>query len=368
MRKIKILFEGLSSNIGGIETYIYNLYKNMDKEKFEIFFLVQKRIKIAFEENYKKDNIVFFRIEDRKKNYFKYLNELKELYQSNDFDFIHINIMSYSLFERITYACKYSNAKVIIHSHNGGFTKNSKYKKTIFLDKIGRMFVRKYENDIIRVACGEKAGRFAFKNRDFEIFNNGINIDTFLFNNNIRLKLRKQFNFNDSNFLLLLVGMFNDQKNHSFLIDILNEYLKLDKNARLILVGEGYLKEKIQAKVKSLKIEDFVYFLGKKDNVNEILSMCDVFVMPSLYEGLSIALVEAQVNGLKCYTSDEVDEKSNVTGNVEFLSLQKSAKEWAKYIFNSSNTRDNEVVNKVPDEFNAKKSYQRVFQYYIDNL
>ena len=163
MSKIKILFEGLSNNVGGIETYIYNLYKNIDKEKFEINFLVEKGINIAFEKEYKMDNIKFFEVEDRKKNYFRYLKELKEIYINNKFDFIHINIMSYSLFERITYACKYSNAKIIVHSHNGGFSKHCKYKRTIVLDKIGRIFVRKYQNQIIKVACGEKAGKFAFK-------------------------------------------------------------------------------------------------------------------------------------------------------------------------------------------------------------
>ena len=90
MSKIKILFEGLSNNVGGIETYIYNLYKNIDKEKFEINFLVEKGINIAFEKEYKMDNIKFFEVEDRKKNYFRYLKELKEIYINNKFDFIHI--------------------------------------------------------------------------------------------------------------------------------------------------------------------------------------------------------------------------------------------------------------------------------------
>ena len=171
MSKIKILYEGIGANLGGIELYIYNLYKNIDKSKFEICFLKQKDLKVAFEDEYRKDNIKFFEVENRKKNYLKYLKDLKNIYKNNEFDFIHINIMSYSLFERITYACKYSKAKVIVHSHNGGFSKDSKYKKTIFLDKIGRFFVKKYQNKIIKVACGEKAGEFAFDD-DFEIFNN----------------------------------------------------------------------------------------------------------------------------------------------------------------------------------------------------
>lgn len=368
MKKIKILYEGLSSNMGGIETYVYNLYKNMDKDKFEISFLIDKGLKISFYDEYKKDGIKFFEVENRKKNYFKYLNDMKKIYKNNDFDYIHINIMSYSLFERITYACKYSSAKVILHCHNGGYSKDSKYKRTIFLDKIGRYLTKKYNKEILKVACGEKAGLFGFNNEPHLIFNNGVDTNKFKYSKENREKFRKIYNIKDNETVFGLVAMFNDPKNHTFLIDIFNEYLKLDKNTKLLLIGEGYLKETIENKVKDLKVSDKVLFLGKQTNVNELLSSFDVYVMPSLYEGLSIAIVEAQVNGLKCYTSDGVDKNSNITGNVEFLSLEKGAEYWAKYIYDNKNDRDNDVLNKIPEEFDAIKSYKKVYDFYKDNL
>ena len=148
MEKIKILYEGLSENLGGIETFIYNLYKNIDNEKFEISFLIDKGLKIPYQEEYENNGCKFYRIENRKNNYIKYLNELKNVYKNGYFDIIHINIMSYSLFERITYACKYSKANIIVHSHNAGFSKDCVYKKTKVLDKIGRIFAKKYNNRI----------------------------------------------------------------------------------------------------------------------------------------------------------------------------------------------------------------------------
>lgn len=368
MKKIKILYEGLSANMGGIETYIYNLYKNMDKDKYEIAFMVDKGLKIAFYEEYKRDGIKFFEVENRKNNYFKYLKDMKSIYENNDFDFIHINIMSYSLFERITYACKYSSAKVILHCHNGGYSKNSKYKRTIFLDKLGRLFVKKYSDKLLKVACGEKAGKFGFNNNKFLIFNNGVDIDKFKYSEKSREKFRLDCKIKDNETVFGLVAMFNDPKNHSFLIDIFNEYLKLNNNAKLLLIGEGYLKESIENKVKDLNLSDKVLFLGKQTNVNEWLSAMDIYIMPSLYEGLSISLVEAQVNGLKCFTSNAVDRNSNVTGNVEFLPLEKGAKYWANYMSNYEVSRDYNVKNKIPKEFNANESNKEVYLFYENNL
>lgn len=364
MDKIKILYEGVSSNLGGIENYIHNLYKYMDKDKFEIAFLIQKGMKIAYHEEYEKDGVKFFEVEDRKKSYFKYLDDLKKIYKSNKFDFIHIHIMSYSLFERITYACKYSNAKVIVHCHNGGFSKDSKYKKTIILDKIGRLFVHRYRNRFIKAACSQKAGKFAFKNEKFITLDNGVDIERFLFNKEKRFELRAKMGFKDEDFLMLLVGMFNDFKNHKFLVQVFNEYSKLNKNAKLILVGEGYLQDDIKEQVKELKQDDNVLFLGKRLDVNDILSMCDVYVMPSISEGISIALIEAQVNGLKCYTSDAVDKKSDIIGNVKFIELEKGAQYWADMINANVNDRDYSVLKKIPDNLSVENCCRRAYELY----
>ena len=364
MRKIKILFEGLSSNLGGIETFIYNLYSNMDKNKFEISFLVDKNMKIAYYDEYEKDNIKFYYTENRKKNYLKYLHDLKDIYSNNKFDYIHINIMSYSLFERITYACKYSNAQVIVHSHNGGYT--NKLYRTRFLHQIGKFMIRKCK--FIKVACGEKAGKFMFGNQKFVIFNNGIDIDKFKYNLNNRKKIRKELNIADDTFVIGLVAAFLEVKNHNFIIAIFKEYLQFNTNSLLLLVGEGPLKDLIKNKVKYYNIEDKVLFLGKRDDTDKLYSAMDCYVMPSFSEGLSISLCEAQVNGLKCYTTDGVDKDSNITGNVDFLSLNKSSKEWAEYIYKSNNKRDKDVLNKIPDEFNSQKSYEKVYHFYIDNM
>ena len=340
----------------------------MNHEIFEISLLIQKGMKISFYDEYIKSGVKIYEVEDRKKSYHKYLKDLKDIYLHNDFDYIHINMMSYSLFERITYACKYSTAKVIVHCHTAGFKKEKNYTKTKILDKLGRLAVKKYNKKIIRVACGAKAGKFAYGNKDFIIFNNGIDIAKFTFQQSNRSKVRKKLHISASTTVFGLVGLFMDVKNHSFLIDIFNEALKINKDSKLILVGEGPIRLKMEEKVKELNIANNVLFLGNRNDVNEILSAIDIYVMPSKFEGMSIALIEAQVNGLKCYTSSNVDKTSNITGNVEFLSLELSPKEWANIILNSPNQRDDQVIEKVPAEFNSKNSYQKVYDFYLQNM
>ena len=156
-------------------------------------------------------------------------------------------------------------------------------------------------------------------------------------------------------------------KNHSFLIDLFKEYIKLNANSKLLLVGEGPKQEEIKNKIVDLDLTDKVFLLGKRLDVNKIYSALDIYIMPSISEGLSISICEAQVNGLKCYTSTGVDKASNITGNVEFISLTEGANKWVDIISKNDNSRDNLVLNKIPDEFNSKKSYNKIYEFYMQN-
>lgn len=364
--KISILYEGLSPNIGGIETYIYNLVRNIDKNKFSIYLLKIKGTTIAFEKEYLEMGITILECENRRKNYWKYLKDLKNIYSKYNFDYIHINLMNYSPYERITYAKKYSNSKIIVHSHNGCSDKSTWNKQSIILDKIGRYKIRKYS--LLKVACGQAAGNFMFGKEPFTIFNNGVDIDKFKYNQKNRQEIRKELNIKEDTTVIGLVAKLEHQKNIPYLIDIFYKYQLDNPDSKLVLVGEGSLKNIIEEQINNYQLNDKVLLLGKRLDTNKIYSAFDLFIMPSLYEGLSISLIEAQINGLKCYTSDNVDKNSNITGNVKFLSLDQSPKEWAKYILNQDNSRDNKVLDKIPDEFNAKKSYEKVFKYYIEKI
>ena len=359
MKKIKVLIEGISQNLGGIEIFVHNLYENLDKQKYEISFLVDKNLKVVYFDEYKKDGCKFFYVENRKKNYFKYLSDLKEIYTKNQFDIIHINVMSYSLFEKIIYACKYSNSKVIVHSHGMGYKKG--YYKTRFIHFIGKQILK--NKQFYKIACGEKAGKYMFGNNKFTIINNGIDFDKFTFSSRYRQEIRDEFKIDNNIKLIGIVAAFFPVKNHTFLIDVFKEYNKLNSNSKLFLVGEGPLKSIIKEKVKEYDLENNVIFAGKREDANKIYSAFDLYVIPSISEGFGISICEAQINGLKCYTSTSVEKGSNISGNVEFISLEKSAKYWAEQMI-QDDERDIDVLNKISDKYSLKKSCESMCEYY----
>ena len=220
----------------------------------------------------------------------------------------------------------------------------------------------------LKVACGIDAGKFMFKGNDFEVFNNGVDIKKFKFNADNRKNIRKELGINENTFVVGLTARVDRQKNPLFLLDIFNCIQKQKEDSVLVYTGEGDLKNAVKEKAKELGIENKVLLLGRRNDVEKITSAYDIFLMPSLYEGLSISIVEAQINGLKCYTSTNVDKDSNATGNVEFISLEKSAEEWAKEILESDNSRDMNVTEKIPDKFDSKKSYQKIYEYYEKHI
>lgn len=357
---MKILFIGISPNFGGIQRFLINVCNYIDKEKFEIGFLIFKGNKVCFQDELESIGCKFYEVTNRKENYLQYINDLKRIYSENNFDIIHFNIMNFSLFERIVLAKNYSKARIIIHSHSSGI--NKVYKKTQMLDKIGRILCKniKYE----KIACGQEAGKWLFGEKEFVVLNNGMEVDKFKFDNKNRMQIRNELKIDDKTKVIGHIGAMYPVKNHKFLIDIFNEYQKLENDSKLILVGEGHLKSELEQQVKKLNLQDKVLLLGRRDDAEKIYSVMDIFVMPSLFEGLSIAIIEAQANGLKCYTSTNVARESNVTGNVEFLSLNESAKNWAKKIYENDNFRDKKAIDRIPKEFRIEETVKKLSEIY----
>ncbi len=363
MNLIKILLIGMSNNLGGIETYLYNLVKNSDNKRYQFDFLFANENEMALENEIKELGCHIYKVTPRYINRKKHIQEIQEIFKNN-YDYIHYNIMSFSWFEPITIASQ-TNSKIIIHSHCSRIDRNVSFK-TRMLHKLGKLKIRNIS--YLRVACGQDAGKFIFKDKKFTIFNNGIDVEKFKYDKKNRKDIREEFGIKENETLYGLVAAFLPVKNHNFLIDVFREINNIDNSSKLILIGEGKLKKEIEEKVRNLNIDNKVIFTGKRKDVNKFYSAMDILIMPSFSEGLSMSLIEAQANGLKCYTSDNIDRNSNITGNVEFLSLDKGAEFWAKYIYNSNNERDESIHNKMPYDYNTKKSCEKVYQFYLDNL
>jgi len=195
--------------------------------------------------------------------------------------------------------------------------------------------ILKYSTDLF--GCSKEACEFLFGERCFNdnrvrIINNGIETENFVFNEEIRVKMREELGIKDSTIVVGHVGRFSYPKNHDFLIDIFKKVNEKNRNTLLLLVGDGNLREAIERKVEYLGLSNRVIFAGIRSDVADVLQAMDIFVFPSLYEGLPVTLVEAQASGLPCVISDNITKQVQITDLIHPVSLERSPEYWSKKI------------------------------------
>ena len=198
---------------------------------------------------------------------------------------------------------------------------------------------------------------------------NAIDTNKFIYNKDIRRQKRKELNI-ENKFVVGHVGRFHPQKNHDFIIDIFKELNEKRKNSVLLLVGDGELRQSIENKVKELNLLDKVIFTGVRDDIPELLQSMDVFVFPSLYEGLPVTLIEAQATGLPCIVSDTITHEAIISSNIQSVSLQKSAEEWADKILlidNGSN-RENAAIEIINSGFDVNEIAKMLIDFYLHHM
>ena len=221
------------------------------------------------------------------------------------------------------------------------------------------------------MCCSELAGRWLFGDKTYDsgqvyLLNNAINLDKFKYNEKLRKEKRKELGISDDTLVIGHIGRFVAQKNHTFLIDIFNEVHKKNPNSLLLLVGQGPLKEEIENKVKELKLNDSVRFLGQRNDANELYQAFDVFCLPSLYEGLPVVGVEAQASGLLCILSDAMTKETKVIESTKFNSLKNNSLNWADLILNSmKNYKRNDTSGEMTEnKFNIEVEEKYLEKYY----
>ena len=336
MKKIKILWiitNGIKRN--GICVSQLDYFKLINKDKFFIDVVAVHNNTADMINEYKNANCRVFELTDRRKDLFKYIKELKQLMINEKYDIVHIHGSSALMALELIIAKKCGIPVRIEHSRNKTCDKKN-------IDKLLRPLF--YKNYNIELACGEEAGKWLFGNRKFTVIHNGKNLNKYKYNDEIRKKIRKEYNF-DSKLVLGHIGLFTEQKNHEFLIDIFNDYYKQNKNAILVLIGEGNLMPKIKEKVDSYGISDAVIFLGRKSNVEEIIQGIDIMLFPSFYEGLPNVVIEWQAAGLPSIISNKITKECAVSELVKFASIENGTKEWIQLI----ETTKQELKNRKND-------------------
>lgn len=340
---------------GGVESVVMNYYRHIDRTKIQFDFICDEdSTNIPYEEIEKLGGRVILIPPYQK--LFKYHNKLKKILKDGNYKIVHSHINTLSIFS--LFAAKCAGVPVrIAHSHS---TTNKKEKKKNLLKQALRPFSKEFATDYM--CCSELAGRWLFGNKEYDkgnvyLLNNAIDLDKFKYDEKIRSEKRKKLNISNDTLVIGHVGRFVEQKNHRFLIDIFNEIHKQNSNFILLLAGQGPLMEEIKSKVESLGLEKFVIFLGQIDDADKLYQAIDIFVLPSLYEGLPVVGVEAQATGLLCELSSNMTKETKILDTTRFISLDKSAKEWASIILDDyiKFKRYDTTADITKSNFNIKK-------------
>ena len=308
---IKVLVFGMTDNPGGMESCVMNYYRNIDWSDVQFDFLCNWENMVYADEVTAKGSKIYT-IPQKSKDYKAYKIEYcqKEIIE------------------------KYGIKKRIIHAHNSG---NETSKLRGIFHYLNKTRLSQYATDYW--SCSMVASEYFYNENiinspKHHIINNAIQTKDYAFDEAVRNEIRKEYKLEDK-YVIGHVGRFQYQKNHEFLVDVFNEYLKLDNKAVLMLVGQGEGEEAIRQKVADLGIAGNVMFMGVRSDVNKLLQAMDIFVLPSHFEGLGMVLIEAQAAGLPCITSKAVvPDVVNITGNVDFVSLDDGAAIWTEAVNN----------------------------------
>ena len=317
----KILVIGLTERLGGVETYIYNVCCKLMKKGYKFYFLVHGADHCVYQQELQKlfnDNEQhFYFIKKYKSNFLGTINDLRKFYKlhQNDFDVVCLETGSTAEFMYIYPFCKKIKSKILVHSHAGsGFNK--------LTNLLFKPILNKYTD--IKLSCSDFATKWLF-GKKYEksviVINNGIDCEKFTYNEQFRNEIRNIYKIENNTIILGHVGRFSLEKNHKFMINLMKKISEKKENYLLMLVGDGLLKEEIMEYVKKMGLEKKVIFVGKTSETYKYYSAFDIFIMPSIYEGLPIVGIESQCEGLKCIFSSNIDKQIMITKTSKMIDL-----------------------------------------------
>ena len=363
-KPIRVLHVLTAMKRAGAETMLMNLFRNIDRSKIQFDFAVSSNEKCDYD-----DEIMALR--GRIYHYPKYTGYNHFAYKKwwdrffsehKEYRIIHGHVNSTAAIYLKT--AKQHGLYAIAHSH----TTSSGSGVSAIMKDLYQWPIR-YIADFF-MACSHEAGVWLFGQKvcgsnKFLVLRNAIDTSLFSYDENKRSNIRTQLNI-DHNYVIGHVGRFVPEKNHAFIINVFRTYLKINSNAVLLLVGAGPLKEQIAASVRDIK--DRVIFLGSRDDVYNWLLAMDVFLFPSLYEGLGIAVIEAQASGLPCVVSDKVPKAASCTDLVSFLPLSDDAGKWADALNNCAarQTHRRDYINEVKHAgYDVKQTAKELEEFYL---
>ncbi|MCO7176712.1 glycosyltransferase family 1 protein [Sporolactobacillus kofuensis] len=331
----RILVVGMTANKGGVESFLMNYYRQMNKKRVQFDFLTIFP-KIAYEDEIQTLGGRVWHIHGKVHHLFQYIKDLKCFFAQNgqNYKSIWVNSCSLANIDYLKFAKRYGVTTRIIHSHNTQETDG--FVKKIF-HYWNKLFLRRYATDYW--ACSNAAGSWFYSKKimsgsRYKLIHNAIETTLYSFSRPVRKNYRKILGITDQIFVIGHVGRFHNQKNHKFIIDVFYEMHKRCPQTVLVLIGSGKLEANMREKVDLLGITDAVIFMGMRNNVNEWMQAMDLFLLPSRYEGLPVVSIEAQAAGLQVIASTAVTKEAAITKLMNYYSLKQSASCWASLILN----------------------------------
>lgn len=333
VKPIRVLQVVTIMNRGGLETMLMNYYRQLDRSKIQFDFMVHRYEKGHYDDEILKMGGRIFRMPPIRPGYYRdYFKKLDHFFtEHSEYKVVHAHNNENSSFV-LRAAKRYGVPCRIAHSHLSDLGIDIKLPFRLYARYVMKRQPTEY------FACSKNAGYWLFgkgKSNQIKVLNNAVKVAEFQYDEGIRKSIRMELGIEDQ-LVIGHIGRFNKQKNHEFLIDIFNSLVEKHPNSILLLVGEGDLKKQIEEKVLNYGLQEKVKFLGVRSDISQLMQGMDLFLFPSLFEGLPVVLVEAQAAGLKCIVSDSITKETDLTGRLEFVSLKESPDFWVNRILNSN--------------------------------
>lgn len=336
--RLRVLQVGMTRNLGGIETYLIEQFRHLDKSKIDYDFVnITGEYSICYEDEILASSSKIFKVVSRHKNpllhYWQWFNIL--LQNKGVYDVIVLNTNSLEYMFPLVLGKIFGIPVRVIHSHNSGFENKQGLARRLLVGMNKKLLAWSVN---LRFACSQFAGQWMFKDNPYHVIYNAIDIHKYDADLIVREETRNALGLH-TELTLLHVGRFSYQKNHSFLLDIFKKVYAIQPNSVLLLVGdtteESEFLMEVKRKIKEYGLANAVRLLGRRDDVNKIMQAADVLVMPSFFEGLTVVGIEAQASDLPLLLSDTVTKELGLLPSTQFISLEAGPTAWAKAIVNS---------------------------------
>lgn len=339
---IRVLQVGMSTNYGGTESIVYEIYRNIDRTKIQFDFLNVYDEPLARQDWLESLGARILPLKlRRRQGYFKYLRGIKSFYKkhASEFGVVVCNVQCLDQIAMVKYAKKFGVPKTILHLHNSNFGIQPSRLARVAISW-NKRHCHSYVDQF--VAVSSMAANWGFANRDAAkayILQHGVSIEAMCYDPNKRKEFRSRFGYSDNNRLYGSVGRLDPQKNQLFLIAIFEAIATKDEFSRFVLLGRGPLETDIKNRILESPVADRIALIPQIDDIGVFYSGIDVFLLPSLFEGLGLVLVEAQCSGLPCLaTQGTIPSEVGLSRDFSFLRLSDGPMKWAEVAIHSAVT------------------------------